>query len=52
MGRKKSLLSMLLTCGSSKSTSSAKGFADAMRILRTTKPTKLRNSKASAGIFK
>jgi hypothetical protein len=50
MARKKSLLGKLFSFGG-KSTGSSKGFADAMKILRSTKPTKLRNSKSKAGIF-
>jgi hypothetical protein len=50
MARKKSFFGSLLSSG--KSTGSCKGFADAMKILRSTKPTKRRNSKATAGIFK
>ncbi len=51
MARKKSFFASLLSSGG-KSTGGSKGFADAMKILRSTRPTKRRNSKGSAGIFK
>lgn len=49
MARRKSFFSSLFKA---KSTGSSKGFADAMKVLRSTKPTKLRNAKAGAGCFK
>ena len=49
MARKKGLLSGLF---SSHRKTSTKNFGAAMKILRSTKPTKLRNASARAGIFK
>lgn len=49
MARRKSFFGSLLKM---KSTGSSKGFADALKVLRSTKPTKLRNAKAGAGAFK
>jgi len=49
MGKKKSFLGQLFSFGN---TSTTRGFADAMKILRSTKPTKLTKSKPRSGIFK
>lgn len=48
MARRKGLFSGLLL----RKTSMTKRYGAAMKILRSTKPTKLRNAKAGAGIFK
>lgn len=49
--KKKGLFAGLFSSGRSKSSMSRR-YGDAMKILRSTKPTKLRNAKAGAGCFK
>lgn len=51
MARKKGIFTGLFSSGRSKS-SMSKRYAAGMKILRSTKPTKLRNAKAGAGCFK
>lgn len=51
MARKRGLFAGLLSSGRGKS-SMSKRFASSMKVLRSTKPTKLRNAKAGAGCFK
>lgn len=51
MARKKGLFAALFSSGRS-SSSLSKRYAASMKILRSTKPTKLRNAKAGAGCFK
>ena len=50
MARKKSFLGVIFA--GRKKISMTSRFGDAMKILSSAKPTKLRNSKARAGIFK
>lgn len=50
MARKKGLFAALFSTG--RKTSMSRRYAASMKILRSTKPTKLRNAKATAGVFK
>ena len=49
MARKKSIFQSLFSTG--RKTSMSRRFADAMIVRRSTRPTKLRNSKSRAGLF-